>query len=185
MTTVELGCTYSNAATVFDATIVGTRNDNDFRFYGVTAEPGISLTQTATNVQISQIQQVPMGLYMNLGQDVQYNNNINYIPQLDSSGFGQYNSLYTDVITIPTTGPYLVSWLVSHIGTSLNVFFELEDGTLFAQSRYKVPVDPRPNSVSSSRILDLVAGQQFRLRVSAYDAGTLLLSKSYLTMSTA
>lgn len=190
---VESGCTYSTATSVFDATIVGTRNVNDFRFFGLSEGPGIQLTQLANVVQIAQRPAESIrGLYMGMGDDFQYSSSLTYLPQLNSSGLGQYNhNLYDNgLITPPIDGPYIVSWLVSHIGTSLNVFLEdVNTSEIIASSRYLfTPDGPNvtlvPNSIGSSRILDLNTTQKLRLRITSAANGTqtLLLSKSNITI---
>jgi hypothetical protein len=184
---LQSSSTYSNAAVVFDATIVGVRDVNDFRFYGLIAGPGISILETATTVTVIDEPTVGViGMFMNMGADLVYGVPISYVPQLDSTGLGQYNNgLYAaGIITPQVSGSHTLSWLVSFMSTNINVIVEYLDGTLIANSPYRFDDRTRPTSVGSTRTLDLVGGVPIRLRIVSTSPGTLLLSNSYITVST-
>lgn len=177
--------TYSNATDTFDASIVAPRQDNDFRFYGLIAGPGVSLVQTPTQVIIDQTATyVRSGMKMNMGSDFDYTLPINYYPELQSNLPGEYNDgYYADgVIRIPTTGFYTISVCVSHISNDITAILEDIDGLQYATgtNSFTGPAIYR-NSLSYSRSLQLQGGTQLRLRLISQSSGTLLASKSYIT----
>lgn len=178
---IATDCTYSNADPTADASIVGTQNGNDFPFFGVIAGPGISVTQTPTTVQVDQLATTTsMGMFVNMGQDLTYGVPISYIVEFDASGPGQYDQLNS---IVPVTGSVFVSWSVSYVSTNITV--QLEDantGVVLARSAMNFS-SIRPDTISSARDLDLVAGQQLRLRIISTSPGQLLLSRSYFTLS--
>lgn len=176
-------CTYSAAPA--DGVIVGPRNVNDFRFYGLIAGPGIEVTQTPTFVGLRQQPNLTtLGKFVNMGQDIAVSGTVNYFPTLDSSGPGQYDQIGD---TIPISTDYTVSFNVSYIGTNIEVF--LYDPTtntvLFSATNSYLTTTNQRDTLSSSKKVFLQAGQQIAVRIRIVStSGQLLLSKSYLTIST-
>jgi len=176
-------CTYSAAPA--DGVIVGPRQGNDFRFYGLIEGPGIEITQNPTFVAIRQRSNLtPLGKFVNMGNDVAVSGTVNYFPTLNSSGLGQYDQI-GDVIPITTV--YTISFLVNYIGRRIQVvlYDPSTNAVLFtAENTYVSPFDRR-DSLSSSRAVSLQSGQQIAVRIFIESTnGQLILSRSYLTIST-
>jgi hypothetical protein len=178
------GCTYSSVAA--DGVIVGPRIGNEFRFYGLIEGPGIDITQTANVVGIrTAADREPIGKFVNMGPDVNVSGTVNYFPTLNASGLGQYDRIGN---TIPITTIYTVSFLVNYIGTRIQVvlYDPSTNATLFSVENQFTNTLSRVSSVSSTRNVSLVAGQQVAVRILIESTnGQLLLSNSYLTISTA
>lgn len=178
------GCTYSSVAA--DGVIVGPRVGNEFRFYGLIEGPGIDIIQTANIVGIRPaIGRTSLGKFVNMGQDVNVSGTVNYFPTLNSSGLGQYDQIGN---TIPITTIYTVSVIVNYIGTRIQVvlYDPSTNAVLFTVENQITSTLSRRNSVSSTRNVSLTAGQQVAVRILIESTnGQLLLSNSYLTISTA
>jgi hypothetical protein len=177
-------CTYSSAPG--DGVIVGPRDGNDFRFYGFIAGPGIEVVQNPTFVGVRQQPNLTtLGKFVNMGNDIIVNGVVNYFPNLNATGPGQYDQIGN---VIPVTTNYTISFLVSYVGQSIEVFlYDIATNVVLFSTRneYTSTFDRR-DSVLSVRNVNLVADQQIGIRIRIKSTnGQLLLSKSYLTISTA
>jgi hypothetical protein len=180
--------TYSNATNTFDGSIVAPRSGNDFRFFGLIAGPGIELIQTPTQVLIRQASIFTRsGMYMNLGQNITHTSPVDFYPDLFANLPGQFNDgYYSDgVITFPSTNSYTISVSITHASDDITATLEDLQGIQYATG-VKTYNSPNPstfrNSLSFSRTLDIPGGTQLRLRLTSQSSGTILLSKSFITV---
>ena len=173
-------CTTSSLSS--DASIIAGRSGNNFQFYGLIGGPGIQITENTNTIRIDEVTTAtPFGKFVNMGQDLTHAGPISYNVITNSSGPGQYDLLGD---FIPITGPIRVSYNVTYTGPLVAIEFSI-NGQVVAKSATGYSLGIQQNTFGSSRVMMLNAGDQISLRIAAYGSGTLFLSKSYLTISTA
>lgn len=184
--TVSDSCDYDTVRP-FDATIVTTKVDNDFPFYGLIAGPGIAISQTPTNVVVQRdLAYVVPGISMSLGNGSLTFNQINTYPQLVVNRPGQYNDgLYANgVITPFISGSTYISVSISYIARNFMFFIEDQNGVVYMRGENNYFVnDTIIDTLHSSRSMDIPPGTRLRLRISSLTSGTVLLDQSYITVS--
>jgi len=180
-------CDYYTADQNAEASIVAGRDGNNFRFYGITAGPGIQINQSPTLVQLRQAPTTTsLGKYVSLGAlDVNIGGNgTNYFPTMVVNGPGQYDEI-GDVT--PITGSYTVSISVAFsalLSIEISVFDLTANSQIMFTSLFGV-LSSNISTLSASKTVDIPANHNIRVRINTNGYGTLYLTKSYFTLSTA
>ncbi len=180
-------CDYYTADPNADASIVATRDVNNFRFYGMIAGPGIQINQAPTLVQLRQAPTITsIGKYVSLGtSDVNIGGNgTDYIPTLVVNGPGQYDEIGN---VTPITGSYTASLSVSFSSLSSITIYVVDftNNTQIMIGSLFNALSPNIATLSVSKTVDIPANHNVGVRINTVGFGILYLARSYFTLSTA